>query len=285
VAFADAGFASGATIVDNARTYQGRLFCWPDHLARFRRDCELCHVPLVATDSELTAIAEQLLTINLPQAPPPHELHMVTIATPGPLGFYSGSPTNGPPTLGMMTYPVSVARYHRFYTDGVTLAIAGTQSATAADLLPPQVKHRSRLHWHIADQRVRSRWPSAVAVVLNQGVADTAIGSVVGVMTNGQLRFPPAECVQDSISLKVLRELVTAAGLPMVEAVTALHDPQVVELLLVGTGFGIAGVSRVFADGVDRPLRWPGPMYQRLLGDWSAIVGVDVAGQFQNQSH
>jgi hypothetical protein len=53
----DAGFVSGATVVDNARTFRHKLFLWPDHLARFRRDCEACYIPLEATDEQLTATA------------------------------------------------------------------------------------------------------------------------------------------------------------------------------------------------------------------------------------
>ena len=60
----DAGFVSGATVVDNARTFRHRLFRWPDHLARFRRDCQACFVPLDATDEQLTAAAEELVVHN-----------------------------------------------------------------------------------------------------------------------------------------------------------------------------------------------------------------------------
>ena len=55
----DAGFVSGATVVDNARTFRHKLFRWADHLARFRRDCEACYVPLEATDEQLTTMGEE----------------------------------------------------------------------------------------------------------------------------------------------------------------------------------------------------------------------------------
>ena len=53
----DAGFVSGATVVDNARTFRHKLFRWPDHLARFRRDCAACYVPLEASDEQLRELA------------------------------------------------------------------------------------------------------------------------------------------------------------------------------------------------------------------------------------
>src|SRR5580658_5579929 len=86
----DAGFVSGATIVDNSRTFRHKLFRWPDHLARFRRDCETCFVSLEADDEQLTAIAAELTEHNAKLLPPSGELQLVTFATPGPLGLYLG---------------------------------------------------------------------------------------------------------------------------------------------------------------------------------------------------
>ena len=64
LSFADAGFASGTTVVDTCRTYGGKLFRWADHLQRFRRDCADAFVPLAATDAELTAAAHHLIGAN-----------------------------------------------------------------------------------------------------------------------------------------------------------------------------------------------------------------------------
>lgn len=264
LSLADAGFVAGATVVDNARTFGGKLFRWADHLARFRRDCDRCCVPLAATDAELTRTAAELLAHNRPLSPP-GELHVVTAATPGPPG--------GPPTLAMTTYPIRVDRYRPFFTHGVRLVVAGTQSADPSDLLPPSVKHRSRLFWHVAEKRVPA---DAVAVVMNHGVPDTAVGGVAAVTADGTLLIPPADRVQESISLKVLRELAAALGVPVADG---LPD-RPAELLLCGTGFAVAGVASWTDGDRTRAFDWPGPMYRRLLAAWSDLVGVDVARQF-----
>src|SRR5262245_64896349 len=149
----DAGFVSGATVVDNARTFRHKLFGWPDHLARFRRDCKTCYVPLEATDEQLTATAEELVAHNAKLLPPGGELQLVTFATPGPLGFYLGESANGPPTLGMVTYPLPFARYRPFFTEGATLAAVGRHAVRDCNILPPTVKHRSRMVCHIDDHK------------------------------------------------------------------------------------------------------------------------------------
>jgi branched-chain amino acid aminotransferase len=295
----DAGFVSGATIIDNARTFRGKLFRWKDHLERFRRDCRACYVPLEHTDEQLTDIAAELIAENAKLLPPDGELQVATFATPGPLGFYLGSGPSGPATLGMVTYPLPFARYRRFFTEGITLAAAGSQSFDPGDLLPPGVKHRSRLFWHIAERRIndpasRFQVPGAVPVVLDQkGIGDTAIGCVLAVAGDTVI-LPVPGTVQDSISATVVRELCARLGLrcedqpldlrefcrPGTEADQNTIIPRVSELLLAGTGFCIAGVQTFSLGPRMRNYTWPGPIYRALLDAWSELVGLDVAGQF-----
>src|SRR5687767_9829313 len=130
----DAGFVSGATVVDNARTFRHKLFRWDDHLARFKRDCLACYVPLDATDEQLSATAEELVAHNATLLPPGGELQLVTFATPGPLGFYLGEADSGPATLGMVAYPLPFARYRRFFEEGAALAFAGWNPGHPGDL-------------------------------------------------------------------------------------------------------------------------------------------------------
>lgn len=282
----DAGFVSGATVVDNARTYGRKLFRWADHLARFRRDCEACYVPLTATDDELTAIATELVARNGALLPADGEVQVVTFATPGPLGFYVGA-ANGPPTLGMASYPVP-DRYRRFAEEGVVLRVAGRQSADAEDLLPPSVKHRSRMLWHVAERTVNGdTWPpvpnGAVPVVLTpDGFGDTPVGAVL-VVADGAVYLPPMGPVLDSISVRVVAELCGRLGIPTrtfyrmdLADFARLYGPgeqgtaaaAATEILLAGTGFGVVGV-REFAS---RTYPVPGPVLTRLRAAWAELV-------------
>lgn len=290
----DAGFVSGATVVDNARTYGRKLFRWADHLARFRRDCAACYVPLAATDAELTTVAEELIARNGALLPADGELQVVTFATPGPLGFYVGEAANGPPTLGMATYPVP-ARYARFAEEGVTLAVAGWQGSESwHQLVPPRVKHRSRMHWHVAERAIHDpahpcHRPGAVPVVVTEhGVGDTAVGCVL-VVAGETVYLPPEDAVLDSISVKVVAELCGRLGVrkrrltdraPLEHFAVPTPGPAEValahkatELILCGTGFGLAGV-REFAllTHLSREYPVPGPVLTRLRAAWAEEV-------------
>ena len=283
----DAGVVSGATVVDNARTFRHQPFRWPDHLERFRRDCRTCYVPLEATDEQLTAAAEELVAHNAKLLPPGGELQLVTFATPGPLGFYRGEAANGPPTLGMVTYPLPFARYRPFFTDGVTLAVVGNRMMDPGDVLPPTVKHRSRMFWHVADRKAREQTgnPTALAIPLGPDAAltETSVANFVAVV-NDVVVSPPRETVLDGISRRVTRELCERLGITFVEAplTLAFDTARVSEAMLTGTGFCLASVrSLVGPWGIAHGgLAWPGPVFRRLLAAWSDLVGVDVERQF-----
>lgn len=280
----DAGFVSGATVVDNARTFRHKLFRWEDHLARFRRDCAACYVPLTATDEQLTATAKELVAHNAKLLPPGGELQLVTFATPGPLGFYLGEADNGPPTLGMVTYPLPFARYRRFFTEGITLALVGINPAST--VLPPTVKHRSRMLWHVADHKARKKTgnPAALGIAINGpggAYTETGVGNFLAVI-DGTVTTPPRDSVLDGISLRVTEDVCRAAGVPFAEARVPLSRPLAgTEAMLTGTGFGLAGVRELFLWNPE-PVRlaWPSPVFRTLLAAWSDLVGVDIAKQF-----
>jgi branched-chain amino acid aminotransferase len=282
----DAGFVSGATVVDNARTFRHKLFRWPDHLARFRRDCGACYVPLEATDEQLTATAEELVAHNAKLLPPGGELQLVTFATPGPLGFYVGESANGPPTLGMVTYPLPFARYRRFFTEGATLAAVGIHEVRSDAVLPPTVKHRSRMLWHVADHKAREKTqnPAALGILLDSSMAvtETSIANFLAVI-EGVVTSPPRDRILDGISLRVTGELCAMHGIPFVAASVTLADVhRISEAMLTGTGFCVAGVREYHHYWNPQPQRltWPGPVYRKLLAAWSDLVGVDIQKQF-----
>lgn len=274
----DAGIVSGATVTDFCRTFGGRLYRWADHLARFRRDCATCFIPVRETDDELTRIAERLVAANAASG----EVALITFATPGPLGVYAGQPgVDGPPTLVMHTLPLAVGRYRRFFAEGVALAVAGSHAAGEDDLAPPPVKHRSRLHWWRADQVVRARAdvPAGAVALLDDGrhLTETAIGHLL-VVRDGGVLTPPRGTVLDGVSLCVVAELCHRLGVPFREDPLTLADAQAAdEAMLCGTAFCLAGVR--WLEGGTLP--WPGPVFTRLLAAWSDDVGTDIAAQFR----
>ncbi len=280
----DAGLVFGAAVTDFCRTFHHRLFRWPDHLARFRHDCAECFIPLLPDDNELTAIAGDLVAHNARLIEPRQELALICFATPGPFGFYAGSPgQDGPPSLCMHTAIIPFERYRWFFSGGIALDIAGQHGCARNDLAPPQVKHRSRLHWWRADRIVRDRLASEgpasrIALLTDQdgNLTETAIGNLL-IVRDGVV-LTPAKGVLKSISLRVVEEICGQLRIPFRprEGLRLADCAAASEAMLCGSAFCLAGVRWVARYDVP----WPGPITQRLLAAWSEQVGADIAGQF-----
>jgi hypothetical protein len=54
----------------------------------------------------------------------------------------------------------------------------------------------------------------------------------------------------------------------------------ITELLLVGSGFCVAGAKRFVNGSHGRDFEWPGPVYRKVIAAWSELVNVDIEQQF-----
>lgn len=275
----DAGFVMGATVTDLVRTFHHRLFRLADHLARFRQSCERARIPQPVPDDELTRIAERLVEQNASSLPAEADLALVLLATPGPVGWYGGLPGSagdGPPSLGMHSFPLPFARYRKLFTEGAHLAVSSVRHAPM-DTLDPRIKMRSRIFWWIADREVQEREPGASALLLDHDglVTETAAANLL-VVQGGVVRTPSRYRVLNGVSLNVVEELCRELRIPFEERPLEIVDCQTAEeAMLSCTSYCLAPVRRI--DGFD--LRCPGPVFERLLQKWSEQVGLDIRNQ------
>jgi branched-chain amino acid aminotransferase len=284
LAISDAGFAYGATATDFLRTFRQRPFRLREHLERFLRDCSALFVPVAESLDRLAEVAESLVAQNAALLPPGGELALVAFATPGQIPYLLGEPGgagDAPPTLGMHTFPLSFARYRRYFTEGVRLVVPGAVAVGPDLLVDPRVKHRSRLHWWLADRLVRdpARFPPGCLAIPTDArtgsLTETAVGTFLAVF-DGMVVVPPRETILDGVSLRVVEELCRDERISFAERPIVLADvPRMQEALLCGSAFCVAGVCEI----AGRPVPWPGPVLDRLLAAWSDRVGLDVRGQ------
>ncbi len=287
----DAGFVWGATVTDLVRTFRHQLFRLDAHLIRFRNSAKLARVPLDADDDQLAFIAQELVRHNAKLIEPTQDLCLCMFATPGPIGYYlgqPGGPGDGPPTLCMHTFPVPFGRYARLIRLGGRLVTWRVAQGVSA--VPPIIKHRSRLHWWIAEKKLYQTDPDANLLLLDthMNVTETPTANFL-LVHDGQVCSPsseegnPFEGLLRGISLTVLQELCEELGVVFREVNLRRGDlmfdyPD--EAMLCSTPYCLAPVSSINGKAIP----WPGPVFQQLIAAWNRKVGLDIWGQICSQA-
>ena len=273
----DAGFVMGATVSDLCRTFHHRFFRWPDHLARFRRGLQATGIQPDLSDEQVTNLAHKLVEHNAGLLNKNQDLALVVFATPGPIGYYAGlpgGPGEGPPTLGIHTFPLPLKRYQRLFREGARLAVPTMVRDYSVD---PRAKQRSRMQWWIAEHMAHEIDAGASALLpdVDECVTETATANFL-VVKAGAIISPPANRILGGISLNVVREFCRELKIEFVEKPIPLTEAKrAEEVFLTSTPYCLAGVSRL--DGADIP--WPGPITQLLIAKWSEAINLDFVGQ------
>jgi branched-subunit amino acid aminotransferase/4-amino-4-deoxychorismate lyase len=136
------------------------------------------------------------------------------------------------------------------------------------------------MHYYLADQEAERKQGGARALLLDQQghVGETSTANIVIYSESGGLISPRREGILAGISLDVLEELAASLSIPFTESDLALSDLAAAdEVLLTSTSpcvWSVTGLDgRPIGDGR------VGPRNGQLLAAWSALVGVDIAGQ------
>jgi branched-chain amino acid aminotransferase len=272
----DAGFVMGATVTDLCRTFRHRLYRWPDHLARFRRSCQAADLDVTLGDEDLTRTAEQLVAHNAALLSPEQDQSLVVFATPGPIASRVSPGEYAGPTLGMHTYPLPFGQYRPWFTHGAVLVTPSVRQMPAV-CVDPRIKHRSRMHWWLAQQEVRRIDSDAQALLCDADghLCETALANLL-IVRDGTVLSPPHGTVLDGVSLRVVEELCGDLDIPFARRPLAIDDAVTAnEAMLCSTGFCLVGVRRI--DHAVIP--WPGPIFVRLLAEWGRQVGVAIDRQ------
>lgn len=279
----DLGIVAGASATEMVRTFRHALFRLDDHLDRLEHSLKLVSIEAPLSREQLASICETVIDENSRLIPSNHDLGLVVFVTAGQNLTYLGRDQlkrARTPSLCVHTFPLPFELWSGHYEAGlhlVTTSVAGVPD----DVIHSGVKHRNRLHWHLADVEAKRRDPTAMAILIDHEgyLTETATGNLF--VVEGSTLLTPSEHVLKGISRGVLAELATSLGISV--GYTRLMPDDLTranEAFITSTPHCMLPVTRFN----DRPVGHavPGPMFQRLISAWSDLVGMDIVGQMRD---
>lgn len=279
----DSAVLLGDTVTESTRTFDHRPFKLERHVERLFKSLKVTRIDPGCDAAEMLRITEELLEANLPSYAA-HEdcwlVHNISrgVSLPGPDPTIQQSRA----TIMIYTLPMDLRGWARFYDEGCH-AVTAMSRMIPSQSLDARIKNRSRMAYTLAEMEVKLVDPAAQGIILDvQGnVAENKGGNVFAV-ASGELLTPKTGNCLAGISRETVLELATELGIPTREADLKPYDLYTAdELFFTSTPYCIMPATRF--NGLPVGDGTVGPMTRRLLGAWSALVGVDIAGQARHQ--
>jgi branched-subunit amino acid aminotransferase/4-amino-4-deoxychorismate lyase len=278
IPLSDAGFVLGATVSEQLRTFAGRLFRLPEHLARMRRGLEITGLADCVDLSRVAQVAEELVAHNHRLLPAGDDLGLAILVTPGAYRTLASGDAAAA-TVCLHTYPLPFHLWAAGYSAGTALVTTAVEQVSPR-CWPAELKCRSRMHYYLADRAAAAIDPGAKALLLDQlgHVTETATANIVVYRRGEGLITPPRSIVLAGISLAVVEELAAELTIPFrEESLTLAQTAAADELLLTSTPFCVLPVIRLNGKAIGPGV--PGKVFGQLLSCWSRRVGVEIGEQ------
>ena len=200
---------------------------------------------------------------------------LVLVASAGPLEepFARSARAGGRLEERLLRLPSTGAPRH------LSLVTVPTRSIPD-DVLDPRIKHRSRLHWHVAEREARKIDATASAVLTDHEghLTETAAGNIWFV--RGNRLFTPSRHILEGVSRGVVLELADEAGLT-----TNIGDYDAMELAAADEAFVTSTPACLLPvtkfNGQPIGNGQPGPLFQQLIERWNGLVSLNIAEQMR----
>lgn len=279
----DLSVVQGVTVTDQLRTFHHQPFRISDHMERFFRSCQYARIIPPLSLQKTTQATEQLIKHNAALLTPEQDLGVVLFVSPGEHGAYSNcskSGTDPQATLCIHSFPLSFERWQTFFDVGAHV-VTPTVRHVPPQCLEPKVKHRSRLHWWIAQQETKLVDPQATPLLLDlEGNITETVSSNFLIVQDETVISPTPRNILRGISLLTVAELCSELAIAYIERDFQIYEViNADEALLTTTPYCLAPATRI--NGIPIGKGTPGPMFHRLMQAWNQRVGLDILQQIQ----
>lgn len=275
----DTGFILGVTISEQLRTFGGKLFQLERHLSRLAKSLHIIGVDPGMSPKQIGDAATELVQHNHALLKPGDDLGCAILVSPGASTVLAPEHENRP-RVRIYTHPLPFASWARTYDEGVALAIPQIRQ-TPVNCWPPELKHRSRMHYYLADRQAKQIDPSARAVILDQEgwVLEATTANLLIYHEAEGIISPPLESILLGVSLSVIDDLLKRMpfGTLRYRRISAAELETATEVMLCSTSPCVWPVTRLNGKPIGRS--GTHSVAHKLLSAWSELVGFNISSQ------
>ena len=279
----DSAVTLGDTVTESTRTFGHRPFKLERHIERLYKSLKVTRIDPGCDPAEMLEITKKVLETNLPLIED-HEdywiVHNISrgmfVLGPDPTVQRSGA------TVMIYTAPLDLRGWAAYYEQGCH-AVTAMSRAIPSQSLDARIKNRSRMAYTLAEMEVKLVDEAAQGVILDihGNVAENKGGNVF-VVSDGVLKTPTVSNALAGITRETVLELAQQLGVETAEMLLQPYDLYTAdELFFTSTPYCLMPATRF--NGLPVGDGQVGAVTKQILAAWSGMVGLDIAGQAQQQ--
>ena len=278
----DSALMFGDMVFEMTRSFNKKQFVLDEHIERMYAGIKMLQIPIEMTPKDMEDAVYKTIEVNKPAFDETDEHRVMIDVTRGPLSMYANVlGVKAEPTVIISVFPVkwTVAALTPLYDTGIH-AVIPSQRAIPADLLEPKIKHRSRMHYLIANLEVSLvDDPTAWALLLDpDGFIAEGTGSNFFIIKDGKLLTPEPRNVLRGTRRKYTMQLARKLGIEVSECNLNTYDAITAdEAFFTSTAFTLMPCVKV--NGCQLGDGKPGPITKKLTQAWNELVGLDFIAQ------
>jgi branched-chain amino acid aminotransferase len=266
----DPGPANGAILVERIRTFGARVLDLEINMQRLILGAKTFSLPADSVANSFRNMVSAIVQEN--------KILIKSLGDVSVVIVYSPTENGGWQSIAHLT-PIPFQKLQGWYKDGTSLFSSEIKVPTS-EVMPNFMKHRSRLHYWLADRSVQSNSPGGLALLETTDgfIADTSVANIVIVTKQGQWITPSTRNAIHGTTLRRVCRLLQKNGLEVHSADLKKEDMfEASEVLLLGTTGCIWNATQL--DNVQIGADPGVPRTKWLQGLWSDWVGIDVVHQ------
>jgi branched-chain amino acid aminotransferase len=279
----DSALMFGDMVFEMTRSFNKKQFKLREHIDRLYAGIKILRVPVQMTPEEMEQACYDTIEANEPLFGPDDEHRLMIDVSRGLLGIYQGIPgLHKGPNVIIADFPLrwTVAGMGQLFDRGIN-AVITSQRAIPASLLDPKIKNRSRIHYLMANiEASQVEGDNNWALLLDpDGFIAEGTGDNFFIVKDGMVITPEGRNILRGISRGyVIEELCPQLGIPVAEKNIDAYDVHTAdEAFMTGTPFCALPVTSLNGNAISSGK--VGPVFGRLIEQWSRNTEVDIVGQ------